>query len=207
MRFWTNLLRRSSSRESIFVPRLPTNEEIVTMAVKRARKMERASRNLKLPFTPLDVGIAFYLDASEELWCDRALAETGLSQNDYSEETWEQIVSVFGVNAGLQEAAKARLRDGDYSGALGSWVKWVCTSRGLEGRPVDYVNKEDWLLLARIYIGLRCSSGARKALAWAKTAGDVEEREKDIPRQVWAYNKAAWEREIEDVCQGVNSLN
>ena len=207
MPFWSDLLRRSSIRESLFLPRLPTHEEIATIAVKRARKMERASRNLELPFTPLDVGTAFYVDTSEQLWCDRALAESGLSQNDYSEEVWEQIVTVFGVNAGLQEAAKARLRDGDYSGALGSWVKWVCTSRGLEGRPVDYVNKEDWLLLVRIYIGLRCSSGARKALAWAKIAGDVEERGKDIPRQVWAYNKAAWEREIEEVRREVNSLN
>ena len=60
MRFWTNLFRRSSSRESIFVPRLSTSEEITTMAVKMARKMKRASRNLELAFTAFDVGTALY---------------------------------------------------------------------------------------------------------------------------------------------------
>ena len=206
--FWNSLFRRSSRTEPIFVPRLSTSEEITTMAVKRARKMRTASRNLESAFTDLDMSVPLELDSEEELWRTRALAETGLSQDDYPEEVWQQIVNVIGVNAGLQKAAKARLEDGDYSGALRSWVKWIYTSNpGLGGRTIDYVDKEDWLLLARIYIGLRCSSGARKALAWAKTAGDVEERRKDIPRRFWNNMKARWDREYEEVQKEANSLN
>ena len=208
MRFWNNLLRRASRKDNIFVPRLSTPDEITKMAIKRARKMAKASRKLPPAFTALEEDTAVVLDAEEELCCARTLSETGLSQNDYPAQVWEQIVMTLGVNAGFMEAAKARLRYGDYSGALGSWVKWVYTwDPGLPGRPVDYIAKEDWLLLTRVYIGLRCSSGALKALTWAKIAGDIEERRKDLPRRLWAHTKAVWESEIEEVRKEVHRLD
>ena len=200
MSFWNKLFRRSSTREQNVVPRLSTEEEITSMAVKRARKMRTASRNLEPAFTALDMSVPLELDSEENSWRAMALAETGLSQNDYPEEVWQQIVDVIGVSNGLNKAAKARLENGDFPGALRTWVKWIYTSNpGLGGRTIDYVDKEDWLLLARIYIGLGCSSGAQRALAWAKTAGEVEERRKDIPRQFWNNMKARWEREYEEV--------
>ena len=170
--------------------------------------MRTASRNLEQAFPDLDMSVPLELDTEESLWRARALAETGLSQKDYPEEVWQQIADVIGVTAGLQKAAKARLEDGDSSGALRSWVKWIYTyNPGLGGRTIDYVDKEDWLLLARIYIGLGCSSGAQKALAWAKTAGEMEERRKDIPRQFWNDMKARWKSEYEEVREEANSLN
>ena len=214
MSFFSNLFRRSSSREVVvpditeILQPLPSNEEIMRISVKSARKMRRASRDLEPAFVPLETNDLTELDEKEQFWCEKALERSGLSESHYPKDVWEQIVDTFGINRGLNEAAKARLQEGDYSGALGSWVKWICTfNPGLQGRPIDHVSKEDWLILVRIYIGLCCSEGARKAMAWAKTSGDVEEYPKGTPKSVRAFMKAKWEGQIEEVGKEIDFLN
>ena len=206
MRLLKRLFVRESEPRSL-VPRLPANDEILAEATRRAQKVAKSSRHLEPAFPALGADATLDLDTEEEQWCSRELSETGLSREDYPPEVWEQIVTTFGVSNGLQKAAESRLRGGDYTGALQSWVKWIHTwSPGLPGRPVDYVAKEDWLILIKIYIGLCRAEDAQRALFWAKAVGDAEERPRRISRDMWADRKANWERDLEEVRAGIDGL-
>ena len=214
MAFLRDLIHRITNRRNSnpdpteFLPRLPSNEAVLRSAVKSARKFQRATKNFELPFEPLVVLGPLVLDEKEKLWCARALEESGLSEDDYPKENWDLIVDAYGVTPGLYAAAEARLREGDHAGALGSWWKWSRRrgTMGLPGRPVDYIRKEEWLLVVMIYVGMGLSDSAHRALAWATAAADADQQPQGTSPSFATYAKLAWETRFDEVRKAVDSL-
>ena len=114
-----------------------------------------------------------------------------------SREAWGTIVEQFGIQNGLYKSSEAKSREGEYNDALSSWLKWVTIH--LKTLPVEYVDKNQWLLLARIYVGQRCSHGARNALAWARAAADAEQTPRGTGQELQKFMKEEWKKKYNEV--------
>ena len=192
---WEEVIRAAASP-------LPSNDSVLDAVDERARRLRETSKNLEVPFTLLTE--PFMLDDQEQRWSDRELKGSGLSENDYPEETWGKIVEAFGITNGLYKAAEVKCGQGDSTGALSSWLKWISIHRKLHS--IEYVNKDEWLLLAKIYAGMRCSDGAQKALGWAKAARDAEEPIDGQDPSLDQYVKADWNRRFNDLLRETENL-
>ena len=182
------------NQQSIVSP-LPSNDAIWSAVNESAKKLSKTAKNLEIPFTPLTGRLT--LNDKEQWWCEKELERSGLSENDYPENVWPKIVKTFGIQGGLCKAAEAGCHERDYTRALNSWLKWIAMFN--EAFPVEYVDKDQWLLLAKIYAGLRRTNDARKALAWAIAAADAEQT--PVGRTQWLdkHMKADWKRRLDEV--------
>ena len=192
---------------SSIVPHLPSSDAIDQAVYESARQLSQISGNLEIPFTPLTE--PFELDNLEAWWSARELERSGLSENDYPPDAWEIIAEKFGVQDGLYAAAEVKQQQGDYVGALSSWVRWVSLHLrdNLSIATIEYVTKEQWLLLAKIYAGAKFFDGAQKSLAWAKAAADTEQTPEGKDQRTDEHMKADWKRQFDDVFDEVKKLN
>ena len=209
MGFFKNLMSRitrkidsQTSRSAIATP-LPSSDAIDKAMDDSARRLSNLAKNMQIPFTPLTE--PFMLDAKEQWWSERELEGSGLSETDYAEEVWEIIVEKFGMTNGLHKSTEVKYQEEDYAGALSSWLKWVAMFT--KGFSIAYVGKEDWLLLAKIYVGARCPDSGKKALAWAKAAENAEQAPGGRPKLVDEYMKADWQRQLKEVNAALKELD
>lgn len=190
---------RHESLQSIGKP-IPSNDDLVDAAKKRAERMRDFSKDLEIPFTPLEE--PFELDGLEQQCTQIELNGSGLSEDNYDEETWQGIVLGLYVPRGLHMAVEARFRDGDYTGALRSWIRWISISS--RATPIEMEGKEEWLLLARIYVGVGRMEDAKKALAWAEAAKEAEDP--PDPETPWTnqFEEYDWNKQVSGVLQQID---
>ena len=177
---------------------IPSDDALVDEVRQRAWRMRTLRTDIGVPFTPLE---EFELDGMEQQCTQVELNGSGLSEDDFDQETWQVIVRNLYVTKGVHMAAEARFRDGDYTGALQSWIKWL----SIQGRiaPIEEEDKKEWLLLAKIYAGIGRIEDAQKALAWAEAAKEADEP--PDPTTPWTnqYEEHDWNKQISEVLQQI----
>lgn len=184
------------------IPTLPSANAMGSAIDESAKKLAETTKNLDVPFTPLTplTGQRTLTD-KERWWCERELEKSGLRKKDYPKNVWPTIVKAFGVQAGLYKAAESGCGEGDYTGALESWLKWISIFN--ETLPIEYVDKFQWLLLVQIYTGLRRANDARKALAWATAAAHAEQIPEGRSQWVDRQMQSDWGKRLDEVQQSL----
>ena len=177
------------------LPRLPTNDEILRIFKEEAAILEKTTAGLVFPFEPLTG--EFELDEEEYRLAEREVSNFR-SHNPslpLDRETSEAIeFSIY--PDGVYHAAETKFRCGDdFQGALQSWVKWFA----MDNTGVRSINKDSWLLLAKIYVGLRDPINAENALTWAGACWAAQQPNPDVDQWGQEWLKHQWESEIAEV--------
>ena len=203
-----NVLKPPSDAKSFRVPPLSSNDATIKAADESARRLARITKGLDIPFTLLTE--PFALDDIETSWAESQLAASSLSLSDYPEDVQVKLMETFGVEPGLWKAAEAKYQWGDFTGALTSWVKAVSMhlkrSATVRWARVEYLDKERWLLLAKIYGGMNRIDDASTALTWARSAADTEQAAAYMDPSVEEHLGSDWRNRFNDVLENVKKL-
>ena len=200
-----NVLKPPLDAKSFRVPPLSSNDATIKAADESARRLARITKGLDIPFTLLTE--PFALDDIETSWAESQLAASSLSLSDYPEDVQVKLMETFGVEPGLWKSAEAKFQWGDFTGALNSWAKAFTVhlkgSGTVRFARIEYLDKERWLLLAKIYGGMNRIDGASKALTWAKAVADTEQPPADGDASVEERMRLDWRSRFNEVLEGI----
>lgn len=186
----------------ILVPRLPK----VTTAIS---ELEQTTADLELPFEPLTE--IFELDDKEGWWADRW--STDFAQMLPNGHDWSEggtALEATAMSEGCREAAQAKFRRGeDFDGALRSWLRMFAIIKTFDVNNKEFgtltISKNQWLLLAKIYVGLKDYTRAEKAIAWAEVVNEAE-KISEIDDESRELLMTHWAEEVAEVSRQIQML-
>ena len=124
----------------------------------------------------------FMLDVAEDNWTYELMEHDGSDITELDDEAREAYEERW-MFEGCNRAAISKVNAGVYQSALSSWLKMFALLR----IETAHISKEQWLILARIYVGLGDVVHAHKTLKWVEAcaATDPENFKFSIP--LWRY--------------------